>query len=45
MVSTWRYGLSLRVEYIAGISVVCESHVVLTLRGLALSLQHRSIVT
>jgi hypothetical protein len=44
MVLTWTYSLSLRVEYVAGISVVCESHVVLALRGLALSLQHRSIV-
>lgn len=45
MVLTWTYGLFLRVEYVAGISVVCESHVVLALRGLALSLQNRSIVT
>lgn len=44
MVLTWTHGLSLRVGYVAGISVVCESHVVLALRGLALSLQHRSIV-
>jgi hypothetical protein len=44
MVLTWTHGLSLRVGYVACISVVCKSHVVLALRGLALSLQHRSIV-